>query len=189
MITYPGLFDKQHGGAFHPVQGINFIFMQDMLRMQVLFAARQFLTARCVERGLTGVADENPFIAETDGTVSGLYLELSLLSATLGTVSAEILLGTRRLQAQIAYNDFTFDLMSYAPWIRFPNGAPDLHVLVRQSQTKLMDLRRLHEEYKHTTTVRTAMAMGLHPRIGAGSVMMDFGIDLVVMIANVVRDM
>ena len=158
VITYPGLFAIGGGGGeFHPVQGINFIFMEDMLRLQALFAARQFLTTRCLERGLPGVSEGNPFITTTTtiargtdgGTIACLFSELSLLSATLGVISSEILLGPRRADAQTAYQDFAWDLLAYAPWIRFPNGSSsDIHAMVAQGQAKLRELRDLIDTYR-----------------------------------------
>ena len=184
-LRLKGLSGNPWSGLSIPhIAGVNFIFMEDMLRIQALFAARQFLTARCLERGLHGVAEGNPFIAGTNGTIACLHSELSLLSATLGTVSSEMLLGARRIPAQKAYSDFVSDLLEYAPWIRFPDGASDLHALVRQSQAKL---RALQDEHKHTIRL-TALVMGLHPRLGAGSMIEKLGRDIVVAIANILRD-
>lgn len=141
VITFPGLFAIDRVGPFHPVPDVNFIFMDDMIHLQVLFAARQFLTARCIERGLGpfGVSAGNPLIT-ADGTIACLYSELSLLSATLGTLMYEIVSGARRINAQMAYQDFSADISMYAPWMWLPNGAADIHVLVQKSQAKLIEL-------------------------------------------------
>lgn len=150
VVTFPGLFAIDRVNEFHPVPGINFIFMKDMIHFQALFAARQFLTARCIQYGLGpyGVSEGNPFItAEAEGTIACLYSELSLLSATFGIVMYEIALGARRINAQTAYQDFTVDISMYAPWMRFPNGVPDVYMLVQQSQAKLNHLKELTVTY------------------------------------------
>ena len=145
VVTCPGLF--RYGSVFHPEEGLSFIHMRDMLQIQALFAASQFLTARSREYGLEGISEPNPFI-DTAG-IACLYSELSLLGATLGVVIGEILLGARRQAAQAAYQNFTFDMAAYAPWFKFPEGSPGLWKLIKDSQDKLkeaQDLAQTHQD-------------------------------------------
>jgi hypothetical protein len=146
-VTFPALFPTVYGGVFFPIQGISYLTMGEMIHMQALFAARQFLTARCVQHGLEGVSGENPFIS-TDGSIGRLYSELSLLSATLGAVSSEMMLGVRRATAQMAYQEFICDIYAYAPWLPIQDGALSLHRMVTQSQARLVYLRNSVDEYR-----------------------------------------
>jgi hypothetical protein len=147
VVTFPGLFRSVYGGSFFPVCGVSFLTMSEMLHMQALFAARQFLTARCVQYGLVGVSRENPFLAASEGDPARMFSELSLLSATLGVVSSEMLLGHRRDQARQAFLEFGCDLSAYAPWLQPTGGAPALHALVRQSQDVLVRLNDMISDY------------------------------------------
>ena len=146
VVTFPSLFPNVYGGAFFPIQGISYLTMTETIHMQALFAARQFLTARCVQHGLEGVSGENPFTGP-DGTIGRLYSEFSLLSATLGTVSSEMMLEVRRAQAQAAYREFVCDIYAYAPWLPFQDGALSFHRMVVQSQARLVYLRNSVDEY------------------------------------------
>lgn len=154
VITYPGLFPAEYGGTFFPHQSVDYLTMEDMIRLQALFAARQFLTARCREHGLPGVSKENPFIVRgTEGTIQCLYSELSLLSASLGALGFEIARGEWRPQALKAYYDFAADMLAYAPWLEFPQGAVDFYPLVEQGQAKLVEMHDLIEGY-NTARIR-----------------------------------
>jgi hypothetical protein len=101
-----------------------------------------------MECGLHGVHMENPFIEGSDGTMACLFSELSLLSALLGVVSSEMLMGPRTTQAQLAYFNFTSDMHNYAPWLQYPQGAVGIPVLVGQGHAKLVELRDMITEYK-----------------------------------------
>jgi hypothetical protein len=148
VVTFPGLFRSVYGGSFFPICGVSFLTMSEMLHLQALFAARQFLTARCVQHGLVGVSMENPFLAASEGGPARMFSELSLLSATLGVVSSEILLGTRRAQAQQAFLEFGCDISAYAPWLQSSTGGvPDYHALVRQGQDVLVHLNDMISDY------------------------------------------
>ena len=154
VVTYPGLFPAGYGGVFFPHFSVDYLTMGDMIRMQMLFAARQFLTARCREQGVPDVPEGNPFIVS--GSVSSvqcLYSELSLLSATLGNVRYHSLLRARVTDPLKAYYDFRFDLSQYAPWYRLgglelDNGVRDLHRLIKQSQDKLRELQAMTDGYR-----------------------------------------
>jgi hypothetical protein len=147
VVVYPGLFAANPGGELYPFVGVA-LPEEDRIRLQALFAARQFLTARCKECGLQGVPEENPFIEGSKGTLECLFSELSLLSALLGVVSSEMLMGPRTTQAQLAYFNFTSDMHNYAPWILLPQGAPSFHVMVEQGHAKLKELGGLITDYK-----------------------------------------
>jgi hypothetical protein len=141
--TIPGLFAD--GGEFNPIEDIRFLHMEDMLNLQALFAAGQFLSARCKEHGLQGISDPNPFVGKT---FACLYSELSLLGATLSAVMGEIVMGVRLKQAQSAYSDFTADMDGYAPWLKFPDGASSLWELIRKAQNKLKEVDNLISTYR-----------------------------------------
>ena len=161
-ITYPGLFPAEYGGAFYPHQYCNYIHISDAIHLQALFAARQFLTARCLEQRLPGVSEGNPLVVVAGG-LACLYSELSLLSATLGTVGFEMVkMGAGSIAAQLAYAHFTFDMRAYAPWLKFSNGAADIHALVRQGQAKLVELHELTEAHRaaHARFAEARDAMG-----------------------------
>jgi hypothetical protein len=149
VITYPGLFPTEYGTLFFPHHGVNYLSMGDALRIQALFAARQFLTTRCRERGIPGVSAGNPWIVPGRiSTMECLYSELSLLSASLGALGFEMARdGARRTQAMMAYYDFAADMLAYAPWLEFPQGPVDFYPLVEQSQAKLVELRDMIEAY------------------------------------------
>ena len=144
--TYPGLFEE--GSDFHPVKAISFLLMKDMLNLQALFAAGQFLAARCKEHGLVGLSEPNPFIEKHGATFACLYSELSLLGATLGTVKGEIVLGPRSRQAQCVYADFAADMRGYAPWFRFPDGAESVWKLIKEAQDKLKEAEDMITSYQ-----------------------------------------
>ena len=145
-MTYPGLFVG--GSAFHPVDDVSFIEMKDMLKLQALFAAGQFLAARCKEHGLVGLSDANPFIKKDGGTFACLYSEMSLVGATLGAVQCEIVMGACMRPAQCAYADFVADMAGYAPWLRFPDGAPSFCALIKEAQAKLQEVMDLQVGYQ-----------------------------------------
>jgi hypothetical protein len=149
-LTYPGLFPSAYGGAFYPHLACDYLSIADTIRLQALFGARQFLTARCLEQRLPGVSEGNPLLRNGEGGLAALYSELSVLSATLGTVAFETIkgFGGTGPAAQRAYVDFTADMRAYAPWLRFPNGAADIHELVKDGQAKLVHVHELTEAHR-----------------------------------------
>ena len=140
-ITYPGLFCAS--GDSCPLEGFNFIPMGDKLRIQALFAAGQFLNARCKEQGLVGIFEANPYIVGEPNSFACLHSELSLLGAGLGHLMSEMALGPRRVAAQAAFQYFATDLKTYAPWFSYPEGAASLWTLIRQSQATLYEAYEL----------------------------------------------
>jgi hypothetical protein len=146
VVTFPGLFDVEFGSEFHPIAGVSFLHMEDMLLMQALFAASQFLNARCREQGVPGVCEPNPFVVEQGRPVFGcLYSELSLLGAMLGMIHGW---DARREAMLAAYRDFSVDVAEYAPWLRFPDGVYSFWQLIEEAQAKLREAQELAQSFK-----------------------------------------
>jgi hypothetical protein len=147
VITYPGLFNPQRS-EFHPVPDVCLVSQDDQYFLQAVYAAQQFIVRRCREQGLPGAPEPNPLVAESNGTIAGLYSELSLLSTMFGVVQFEILLGPRREAAHTAFTNFQTDMMAYAPWLRFAGGVPDINALVAEGHAKLRELQDLIKTYR-----------------------------------------
>ena len=146
VLTFPRLFDAADDG---PMEGFNYILMGDKLLLQALFAAGQFLTARCKEQGLVGMSEANPFIAAEQGShnFACLYAELSLLGANLGHLMSEMALSPRKAAAQAAYQHFTTDLGFYAPWLKYPEGASSFWALIQRGHAKLREAQQLAQAH------------------------------------------
>ena len=76
--TFPQLFPRKfssYTNSFHQIEGVHLITMPDMLKLQLLYAARQILYYLCMETGNPSLAETLPF--EMHG-ILGLYQELAL---------------------------------------------------------------------------------------------------------------
>jgi hypothetical protein len=76
--TFPQLFPRKfssYTNSFHQIEGVHLITMPDMLKLQLLYAARQILYYLCMETGNPSLAETLPF--EMHGYL-GLYQELAL---------------------------------------------------------------------------------------------------------------
>jgi hypothetical protein len=142
--TFPDLFPEEFGGPFHPVNGVH-LLMPDMLRLQLLFAARQVLTYLCMEMGLRSVAEAPPF--ELHG-IPGLYQELGLFIAMLSNVMLHALIFfPEQSTTQRIWTRFKEECMpAYAPWCRFQHASEWKAEAVRL-QGVLEDLSSLHTDF------------------------------------------
>ena len=115
--TFPGLPFHADGGPADAAAR----------RLQLLYAARQRLTARSTEQQLAlgfPEADEAPTLGPGGDVAWGaLQTEIGYLVALAATKVAEMLTNRHDTRPHIAHDAFVGDIRAYAPW------APDLYTI------------------------------------------------------------
>ena len=158
VATFPGLFPLSVGGPFHPVEGICFLTMEDRLRLQALFAVRQFIAARCneypvfrgyVSESLFGCDDEKGVF--THALASSLYAELSLLADTFGMVEAGndfiCVRSERYLSSCAVLWDLDIDMRGYAQWLMGNSDAFRMIDAIERAKETLQAAGALAKQY------------------------------------------
>ena len=124
---------------------------EDRALLQLLYAARQRLTARLSEVSTFGwpslmTPRENPFAPPVEtNDLWFLYEELALLHAQLRLLTASWpKLGVYNQ----AWDLFAYDMQQYAPWMSLNNDSSSWCALVHRQMGLLVDYASLRAEYR-----------------------------------------
>ena len=146
--TFPELFAETWGGPFRPAEGVE-LTRADMISLQLMYAARQVLTALCKEMGYLSLAEEPLFHI---GGVPGVYSELMLLSSMINSIMVHALVfypqQPTASSALRVWDRFKECMVAYAPWsaTRLPDPTAWKHEIARV-QGLLEDFSQLFVAY------------------------------------------
>lgn len=142
--TFPQLFPEAFGGPFHPEEGVQ-LLMPDMIRLQLMYASRQVLSALCKEMGHAFLAQDS-FLFQLGG-VPGLYNELHLLSDMMNNIMIHALVFQNSDSSSLRiWVRFKECMQRYAPWCTLSDATAWKQESARL-QGVLEDLSNLHLDY------------------------------------------
>lgn len=154
--TFPKLFSRKfsnYTNSFHQIEGVQLLTMTDMLKLQLLYAARQILSYLCIETNNSTLEETLPF--EMHG-ILGLYQELSLFIKMTSNIMLYTLLlsgSSSSIQSEsfsskriwIKFKEF---MLIYAPWCKFKDITEWKTEAIRL-QAILEELSLMYLDYKN----------------------------------------